>query len=127
MSFGAGRGRKTFPLVLWIAESRRAYVKIEARILARPVREGITFVLIAADIPSVVESFGVGALAGKCSRADSARMGKAWAIFWHAVPAFCRRAKKCFGALQRTGREFCQRRPRIRSQRKNDFWRRAQE
>jgi hypothetical protein len=37
--------------LLWIAELRHAYVKIEARILARPVREGITFVLFAADIP----------------------------------------------------------------------------
>jgi len=45
--------------MVWIAVSRHAYVKIEARILARPVREGITFVLFAADIPSIIESFGI--------------------------------------------------------------------
>ena len=110
-----------------IAESRRAYVKIEARILARPVREGITFVLFAADIPSIVESFGVGALAGKCPGDDSPGVGEAWAIFRPAVTAFCRRAKKCFGALRRIGGEFRQRRPGIRAQCENDFWRRAQE
>jgi hypothetical protein len=49
--------------MLWIAESRHAYVKIEAQILARPVREGITFVLFAAHIPSIIESFGIGAVA----------------------------------------------------------------
>jgi hypothetical protein len=36
-----------------IAESQRAYVKIEARILALLVREGITIVLFAAYIPAV--------------------------------------------------------------------------
>jgi hypothetical protein len=120
------RSRK-FPLLALITESRRAYVKIEARILARLVREGITFVLFATDIPSIIESFGVGALAGKSSRDDSVGVGEARAIFQFAVSAFRRRDKKCFGALQRVGREFRQRSPRIRTERKNDFWRRAQE
>jgi len=60
-----------------IAESRRAYVKIEARILALLVREGITIVLFAAYIPAVAKPFGAGAFVGKRAFVDSASLGAA--------------------------------------------------
>ena len=60
-----------------IAESQRAYVKIEARILALLVREGITFVLFAAYIPAIAEPFGARAFVGECSFADPASLGAA--------------------------------------------------
>ena len=77
----AVRNEKLPPQRIELAESRRAYVKIKARILARSVREGITFVLFAADIPSIPESFGAGALAGKHSLAGPASLGEARVFF----------------------------------------------
>src|SRR5260370_29243082 len=72
------RGAEIFRFrVFGVAESQRAYVKIEARILAL-ARAGRyhTFVLFAANIPRVVESFGGGALAGKYPVAGAASFFK---------------------------------------------------
>ncbi len=76
-----------------IAESQRAYVKIEARILALLVREGITFVLFAAYIPAIAEPFGARAFVGKRSFVDSASLGAARKSCRIAVCDYCRYTK----------------------------------
>src|SRR5260370_33248258 len=123
----AVRDEKLLPQRIELVESRRAYVKINARILARPVRERITFVLFAADIPSIPESFGAGALAGEYSLAGPAGLGEARAFFRLAVSASCCCTKNFVSRFERAGRQFCRRGARIRAPRKNNFWRRAQE
>jgi hypothetical protein len=82
-----------------------AYVKIEARILARAQCGKVSrFVLFAADIPSIVEPFGAGALAGKHSLAGSAGVGETLAFFPLAIrePRYC--AKNFAAPCQRFGR-----------------------
>src|SRR6266852_4146001 len=82
------RGAEVFRFrVFGVAESQRAYVKIEARILA-PARAGRyhTFVLFAANIPGDVESFGAGALAGKCPVAGAPGICKKALSFSGAIP-----------------------------------------
>jgi|SRR5712671_675728 len=74
MRFGHSRDRK-FSSNAEIAESQRAYVKIEARILALLVREGITIVLFAAYIPVVAEPFGARAFVGKRAFDGPASLG----------------------------------------------------
>src|SRR5712664_1334647 len=105
MLFGCSK-RETSPQRNELAESRRAYVKIESRILARPVREGITFVLFAADIPSIPGSFGAGALAGKYSLAGPAGLGETRAFFRLAVREFHCCTKNFVSLFQRAGRQF---------------------
>jgi hypothetical protein len=72
-----------------IAESQHAYVKIEARILALLVREGITIVLFTAYIPAVAEPFGAGAFVGKRAFDDPASLGAARESCWIAVCESC--------------------------------------
>jgi hypothetical protein len=63
-----------------------AYVKIEARILARAQCGKVSrFVLFAADIPSIVEPICAGALAGKRPLAGSAGLGETRAFIRLAV------------------------------------------
>jgi hypothetical protein len=71
-----------------IAESQRAYVKIEA-ILALLVREGITFVLFAAYIPAIAEPFGARTFVGEYSFARPARLGKALGSFRGSARESC--------------------------------------
>src|SRR6267378_1388398 len=97
-----------------IAESQRAYVKIEARILALLVREGITFVLFAAYIPAIAESFGARAFIGEYSFAPPARLGKVLGSFWRSVrESYCTKAFAAF--FHWLGRQFRQRGSRIRA------------
>src|SRR5260370_4596349 len=123
----AVRNEKLLPQRIELVESRRAYVKIESRIVARSVREGITFVLFAADIPSIPESFGAGALAGEYSLGGAASLGEARAFFRLAVPASCCCTKSFVSRFERAGRQFRRCGSRIRAQRENDLRRRAQE
>src|SRR5712672_4398897 len=88
MRFGHSRDRK-FSSNAEIAESQRAYVKIEARILALLVREGITFVLFAAYIPAIAEPFGARAFVGEYSFARPARLGKVLRSFRRSVRESC--------------------------------------
>ncbi len=86
MLFVFGAGRMFFQRLAGRPEGRRyvdgfAYVKIEARILARAQCGKVSrFVLFAADIPSIVEPFCAGALAGKHSLAGSANLGETRAL-----------------------------------------------
>jgi hypothetical protein len=98
-----------------IAESQRAYVKIEARILALLVREGITFVLFAAYIPAIAEPFGARAFVGEYSFARPARLGKVLGSFWGSVRESCRYTKAFAAFLHWLGRQFRQRGSRIRT------------
>jgi hypothetical protein len=71
-----------------------AYVKIEARILARAQCGKVSrFVLFAADIPSIIEPFGAGAFAGKYSLAGSAGLGETQAFFRLANCESCHNPK----------------------------------
>ena len=82
-----------------------AYVKIEARILARAQCGKVSrFVLFAADIPSIIEPFGAGAFARKYSLAGSAGLGETQAFFRLANCESCRRTKSLPACLQRAGR-----------------------
>src|SRR5260370_32880420 len=105
----AVRDEKLLPQRIELVESRRAYVKIKARILARPVREGITFVLFAADIPSIPESFGAGALAGEYSLAGPASLAEARAFFRLAASASCCCRKNFVFPFERAARQLCRR------------------
>src|SRR5712692_9983618 len=112
--------------VFGVAESQRAYVKIEARILAL-ARAGRyhTFVLFAANIPRVVESFGAGALAGKYPVADAASFFKEQISFSDAVPGtICGSETRIF-RRKWSRRAFRQRGSRIRAKCEDDFWRRT--
>jgi hypothetical protein len=72
-----------------VAESQRAYVKIEARILALLVREGITFVLFAAYIPAIAEPFGARSFVGECSFVRPPSLGKVLGPFRRSVRESC--------------------------------------
>src|SRR5712675_3196459 len=114
MRFGHSRDRK-FASNAEIAESRCAYVKIEARILALLVREGITIVLFAAYIPAVAEPFGAGAFVGKCSFADPASLGAARKSCRTAIRESHCYAKVFAALVQWIRRQFNQRGSRIRA------------
>jgi hypothetical protein len=49
------------------------------------VREGITFVLFAADIPQIAESIGAGALAARDSIVSATGLGQMGAFFAMAI------------------------------------------
>src|SRR5260370_40636571 len=111
------RGAEIFRFrVFGVAESQRAYVKIEARILAL-ARAGRyhTFVLCAANIPRVVEPFGAGALAGKYPVAGAASFFQGQISFSDRLPrTICRSDSRTFHCndtrrafLQRCSRRRC--------------------
>jgi hypothetical protein len=78
-----------------------AYVKIEARILARTQCGKVSrFVLFAADIPSIVEPFGAGASAGKYSLAGSAGLAETCAFFRLAICECCHGTKNLTARAQ---------------------------
>src|SRR3982074_19263 len=96
MRFGQSPDRK-FVFNAEIAESQRAYVKIEARILALLVREGITFVLFAAYIPAIAEPFGARAFVGEYSFDLTTRLDKALGSLRLSVRESC--CTKAFAAF----------------------------
>src|SRR5260370_40563260 len=122
------RGAEIFRFrVFGVAESQRAYVKIEVLILAL-ARAGRypTFVLFAANIPRVVEPFGAGALAGKYPVAGAASFFQEQISFSDPVPGtICRSETRTFhGKWSR--RAFRQCGSRIRANCEDDFLRGAQ-
>src|SRR5690242_11145357 len=108
--FAFDAGRMFFGRLAGRPEGRRyvdgfAYVKIEARILARAQCGKVSrFVLFASDIPSITEPLWTGAHAGKYSFAGSAGMGEARPFFRTAIRKSRWRTKNLAASLQRAGR-----------------------
>src|SRR3984893_12493633 len=101
-----------------------AYVKIEARSLARAQCGKVSrFVLFAADIPSIAEPFSVGAPAGEYSSAGPARLGKALVPRRITIHEYSSCTKDLVSVFQRIGRQLRQRGSRSGAQCQNDFWR----